>query len=74
LVRSLSLINVFSIKRCRYVSGEVVKMRSKFGKSGLLVVAFLLGCFFVFSNGFNGVEAKPSLSVGFYKKWVRFWQ
>ena len=42
-------------------------MRSKFGKSGLLVVAFWLGCFFVFSDCFSGVEAKPTLSVSFYK-------
>lgn len=67
MVRSLSLINVFSIKRYRHVSGEDVKMRRKFGKSGLLVAAFLLVYFLVFSYGLRVVVAKPSLSVSFYK-------
>jgi hypothetical protein len=39
----------------------------KSGKAWLLLAAFLLACFLSISNGLGIVEAKPSLSVSFYK-------
>ena len=42
-------------------------MRGKSGKAWLLLAAFLLACFLSISNGLGIVEAKPTLSVSFYK-------